>query len=231
MDGPTCIFWAKLTPLSLKTTVEVEDAELRTDYIAVAGQRIDKRDFVAAQVRKTLSWPRSWADFSLMQLYSHRNAWAVNLHILASLTPFSLQGTKSKTNFVASIIFFAQTAALIGRSVNWFKFLDVSNSAAGADEVIARCLSPLSYSENAIVVQLGTPLLLCLGVLAVTPLWNLLRGALPKKLWKAIRAPPRISCSEHVPRSLLAVYLYSYAPITRRAIEVRPRARPLPVEV
>ena len=32
------------------------------------------------EVRKTPSWPRSWANFSLFQLYSHRNAWA-NLHI------------------------------------------------------------------------------------------------------------------------------------------------------
>jgi hypothetical protein len=32
------------------------------------------------QVRKTPSWPRSWANFSLLQLYSRRNAWA-NLDI------------------------------------------------------------------------------------------------------------------------------------------------------
>jgi hypothetical protein len=35
----------------------------------------------AAQVRKTPSWPRSWANFSLSWLYSHWNAWA-NLHLL-----------------------------------------------------------------------------------------------------------------------------------------------------
>jgi hypothetical protein len=28
------------------------------------------------QVRKTSSWPRNWANFSLLQLYSYRNAWA-----------------------------------------------------------------------------------------------------------------------------------------------------------
>jgi hypothetical protein len=33
------------------------------------------------QVRKPPSWPRSWAGFSLLQLYFHRNAWA-NLHLL-----------------------------------------------------------------------------------------------------------------------------------------------------
>jgi hypothetical protein len=27
-------------------------------------------------VRKTPSWPRSWANFSLLSLYSHWNAWA-----------------------------------------------------------------------------------------------------------------------------------------------------------
>jgi hypothetical protein len=34
-----------------------------------------------AQVRKTPSWPRSWANFSLLWLYPHRNAWA-NFHML-----------------------------------------------------------------------------------------------------------------------------------------------------
>jgi hypothetical protein len=33
------------------------------------------------KVRTTPSWPRSWANFSLLWLYSHRNAWA-NLHLL-----------------------------------------------------------------------------------------------------------------------------------------------------
>ena len=36
---------------------------------------------LANQVRKSPSWPRSWANFSLLQLCSHRNAWA-NLHLL-----------------------------------------------------------------------------------------------------------------------------------------------------
>jgi hypothetical protein len=31
--------------------------------------------------RKTPSWPRSWANLSLLYLYYHRNAWA-NLHLL-----------------------------------------------------------------------------------------------------------------------------------------------------
>jgi hypothetical protein len=40
-----------------------------------------------AKVRKTRSWPRSWANFSPLQLYSHRNAWA-NLHLLGQLDTF-----------------------------------------------------------------------------------------------------------------------------------------------
>jgi hypothetical protein len=32
------------------------------------------------KVRKTPSWPRSWANVSLLQLYYHMNAWA-NLHL------------------------------------------------------------------------------------------------------------------------------------------------------
>jgi hypothetical protein len=42
-------------------------------------------------VRKTPSWPRTWANFSLLQLYPYMywNAWA-DLHLLgqANLTPF-----------------------------------------------------------------------------------------------------------------------------------------------
>jgi hypothetical protein len=48
------------------------------------------------QVRKTPSWPRTWASFSLFYPYSHRNAWA-NLHLLANLTPCSLQCQNEKT--------------------------------------------------------------------------------------------------------------------------------------
>jgi hypothetical protein len=45
----------------------------------------------AGQVRTTPSWPRSWANFSILQLYSYWDAWA-NLHRLGRLDtiPFSL---------------------------------------------------------------------------------------------------------------------------------------------
>jgi hypothetical protein len=41
-------------------------------------------------VRKTPSWPRSWANFSLLSLYSHRNARA-NLHRLGQPNTFLAQ--------------------------------------------------------------------------------------------------------------------------------------------
>ena len=43
------------------------------------------------KVRKTPSWPRSWANFSLFQLYSHRNAWA-NLRLLRQPNTFLAEG-------------------------------------------------------------------------------------------------------------------------------------------
>ena len=46
---------------------------------------------VLAEVSKTPSWPRSWANFSLLQLYSHRNAWA-NLHLLGQPNTFLAGG-------------------------------------------------------------------------------------------------------------------------------------------
>ena len=45
---------------------------------------------VGLQVRKTPSWPRNCANFSLLQLHSHPNVWA-NLYLLGQPTPFSLQ--------------------------------------------------------------------------------------------------------------------------------------------
>jgi hypothetical protein len=47
-----------------------------------------------AQVRKTPSWPRSWANFSLLQLCFHSNAWA-NLHVLGQ--PDTLLARKGKS--------------------------------------------------------------------------------------------------------------------------------------
>jgi hypothetical protein len=46
------------------------------------------------KVRKTPSWPRSWANFSPLQLCSHRNAWA-NLHLLGQ--PNSFYARRSPT--------------------------------------------------------------------------------------------------------------------------------------
>ena len=40
-----------------------------------------------AQVRKMPCRPRTWANFSLLQLFSHRNAWA-NLHLLGQPNSF-----------------------------------------------------------------------------------------------------------------------------------------------
>jgi hypothetical protein len=44
------------------------------------------------RARKPPSWPRSWANFSHLQLYSHRNAW-VNLHFLGQPTTFLTEAT------------------------------------------------------------------------------------------------------------------------------------------
>jgi hypothetical protein len=49
-----------------------------------------------AQVRKTLSWPRSWANFSLLLLFSHRNAWA-SLHLLGQPNTSLARSSRSAT--------------------------------------------------------------------------------------------------------------------------------------
>jgi hypothetical protein len=55
-------------------------------------------------VRKTSSWPRSWANFSLLQLYSLRKAWA-NLHLLGQPNSFLAR---------AALSFYTLSLAAIG---------------------------------------------------------------------------------------------------------------------
>jgi hypothetical protein len=49
------------------------------------------RELWRGGVRKTPSWPRSWANFSPLQLCSYKNAWA-NLHILGQTNAFLARG-------------------------------------------------------------------------------------------------------------------------------------------
>ena len=55
-----------LVPASHKSLVgHPFQQQMLTEAAGVAG---------AAEVRKAPGWPRSWANFSLLSLYSHRNA-------------------------------------------------------------------------------------------------------------------------------------------------------------
>jgi hypothetical protein len=62
---------------SAQLAEEAPGSALRSELSAMRLRESRSR----AKVRKLTSWPRSWANFSLLQLYSHRNAWA-NLHLL-----------------------------------------------------------------------------------------------------------------------------------------------------
>jgi hypothetical protein len=55
-------------------------------YAPLASDLVD----LTTKVRKTPSWARSWASFSLLSLYSHRNALA-NLHLLGQPNTFFAQ--------------------------------------------------------------------------------------------------------------------------------------------
>ena len=64
MNGPTCIFWANLTPFSLKGKGEGKGAgpaaaEARAEAL------LEGAMLAGLKVRKTPGWPRSWANFSL----------------------------------------------------------------------------------------------------------------------------------------------------------------------
>ena len=107
MHGPIRIVWANLTLFSLQwesgTVCRVNGAGQQTQT-AVADDGVPPQQLhlgadgmaeldpnlsihaghgpdALLQVRKTPSWPRSWANFSPLSLYPHRNAWA-NVHLL-----------------------------------------------------------------------------------------------------------------------------------------------------
>jgi hypothetical protein len=88
-------------------------------------------------------------------------------------------------------------------------------STAGA------CLTPLTYPQRFVMAAVVKPLGLALGLVVMRPLWDALRGLLPRAVWKMIlqQAPPRISAA-HMRRGVINVYLTVYAPITLQAIEM-----------
>jgi hypothetical protein len=59
------------------------------EFVSAAGMdgRVEFLPGNALKVRRTPSWPRSWANFSLFCLYSHRNVWA-NSHLLGQPNSF-----------------------------------------------------------------------------------------------------------------------------------------------
>ena len=105
MHEATGIFWANLTPFSLQTCAyaaegsaassvcraEVDGCNLAsacTDAGGVYCPETSVQPFITVtNVRKTPSWPRSRANFSMLQLYSRRNAWA-NWHLLGQPNTF-----------------------------------------------------------------------------------------------------------------------------------------------
>jgi hypothetical protein len=49
------------------------------------------------------SWLRSWANFSLLYLDPHRNAWAISLHLLGQSDTFLARETLSEGEAVAKL--------------------------------------------------------------------------------------------------------------------------------
>jgi hypothetical protein len=103
--GDSLAAWLRKLPDSLGTPPDVgwlEDETVHLDCAALAAAGVVARLLMGGrcatvlasdlrhigafarlglQVRQTPSWPRSWANFSHLQLYYHRHAWA-NLHLL-----------------------------------------------------------------------------------------------------------------------------------------------------
>jgi beta-glucosidase len=88
-----------VAPSADVTLVNFERVFVRAGHAETVTLTIDPRHYAVLQeqalgpptkVRKTPSWPRSWANFSNIQLRSHRNAWA-NLHLLGQPDTFLAQ--------------------------------------------------------------------------------------------------------------------------------------------
>jgi hypothetical protein len=71
--------------------VEPPDREDREDREPSYDALVQDGYGEVVKVRKTPSWPRSWANFSLLELYSHWNA-PNNMHLLGQPNTFLAQG-------------------------------------------------------------------------------------------------------------------------------------------
>ena len=91
--GPLCWTWLEALFYAMLDLLlpEIEQLDILTPYCLVCGDPTAPSFVTSAKVRKTPSWPRSWANFSLLQLYSHRNTRA-NWHLLGQPKTFLAWG-------------------------------------------------------------------------------------------------------------------------------------------
>ena len=73
--------WGFPTPVSLAAELRLQPYSVHHKYHPSC------RNLTAAMAKKTPNWLRSWANFSLLSLYSHRHAWA-NLYLLGQPKAF-----------------------------------------------------------------------------------------------------------------------------------------------
>jgi hypothetical protein len=97
-DGPAATVFASLQDPNVQAAsrVAAEAAANAKAHVAAsvaAEATAAAAAEAAAKVRKTPSWPRSWANFRLLWLYSYRNAW-VNLHLLGQPNTHSLSRSR-----------------------------------------------------------------------------------------------------------------------------------------
>ena len=102
-------------------------------------------------MRKTPSWPRSWANFSLFCLYSHRNVWA-NSHLLGQPNTF-LAKAKIKSWAVCSAVALGLQILAIGMVPYWGRryvnFKQRIHSGAGL-HAEATCIKRGSKDPNSV---------------------------------------------------------------------------------
>jgi hypothetical protein len=145
---------------------------------------------------------------------------------------FEVNGTKllmlSKADFIrirskstptsgfGIAIFFIQTLALIAKDAGGFGFANALN--LDAEQATGTCVSPLDYNTRFICKMVVLPIVMFSFIPLAVPSWNKLRKVIPSQVAEKLKLPMEIE-RVHFKRSLINVYLFIFAPLTRDAVQ------------
>jgi hypothetical protein len=129
-----------------------------------------------------------------------------------------IESAKSPTASLGIAIFFLQTFALIARGAGFADSLGVAN--LNTEEAAQMCVSPLDHRQRFLFTALVSPLMLLAFVPLAHAVWGLLRRHTCARVWEGVLLAPPRPTRIHAQRTMLNLFLFLYAPVTKSAIEV-----------